>query len=75
MWIAKISKKESNRFIVLTDNNNFPIGIFCRNLLSIGSQLNQIDPSTNIIFLPNVEQGYRTKFEILPEGVFKYSIE
>ena len=34
----------------------------CRNLLSIDSRLNQIDPSTNIIFLPNTERGYRTKF-------------
>ena len=33
----------------------------CRNLLSIDSWLKWIDPSTNIIFLPNVEQGYRTK--------------
>ena len=31
----------------------------CRNLLSIDSRLNQIDPSTNI-FPPNTEQGYRT---------------
>ena len=45
-----------------------------RNLLSIDSQLNQIDPSTNIIFLTNVEQGYRTKLEILLEGVFQYII-
>ena len=47
----------------------------CRNLLSIDYRLNQIDPHTNIIFLPNSEQGYRTKFEILLEGIFKYSIE
>ena len=46
----------------------------CRNLLSNYYQLNQIDPSTNIIFPPNVEQGYRTKFEILLGGVFQYSI-
>ena len=45
----------------------------CRNLLSIDSQLNRIDPSTNI-FLPNLEQGYRTKFEILLEEVFPNSI-
>ena len=36
----------------------------CRNLLSIDSRLNRIDPSTNI-FPPNPEQGYKTKFEIL----------
>ena len=46
----------------------------CRNLLSIGSLLNQIDPSTNIFPL-NPERGYRAKFEILLEGVFQYSIE
>ena len=47
----------------------------CRNLLSIDSQLNPINPSTNIISPPNAERGYRTKFEILIEGVFQYSIE
>ena len=47
----------------------------CRNLLSIDSQLNLIEPSTNIISPPNAERGYRTKIEILHEGVFKYSIE
>ena len=47
----------------------------CRNLLSIDSWLNRIDPSTDIIFSPNAEQGYRTKFGILLEGVFQYSIE
>ena len=47
---------------------------YCRNILSIDSQLNQIDLSTNI-FPPNPERGYRTKFEILLEGVFQYSIE
>ena len=47
----------------------------CRNLLSIDSWLNRIDPSTDIIFSPNAEQGYRTKFQILLEGVFQYSIE
>ena len=31
----------------------------CRNLLSIDSQLNRIDPSTNI-FPPNPERGYIT---------------
>ena len=46
-----------------------------RNLMSIDSQLNQIYPSTNIISPPNTEQGYRTKFEIMLEGVFQYSIE
>ena len=46
----------------------------CRNLLSIDSQLNRIDPSTNI-FPPNLERGYRTKFEILLEEVFPNSIE
>ena len=49
-------------------------GILCRNLLSIDSRLNRIDPSTNI-FPPNPEQGYRTKFEILLEEVFPNSIE
>ena len=44
------------------------------NLLSIDYRLNQIDPSTNI-FSPNPEQGYRTKFEILLEVLFQYSIE
>ena len=48
-------------------------GFFCRNLLSIDSRLNQIDPSTNI-FPPNPERGYRTKFEILLEEVFTNSI-
>ena len=48
-------------------------GFFCRNLLSIDSRLNQIDPSTNI-FPPNPERGYRTKFEILLEEVFPNSI-
>ena len=43
--------------------------------MPIDSQLNQIDPSTNIISPPNAEQGYRTKLEILLEGVFQYSIE
>ena len=46
----------------------------CRNLLSIDSQLNRINPSTNI-FPPNPERGYRTKFEILLEEVFPNSIE
>ena len=32
---------------------------YCRNLLSIDYQLNRINPSTNIIILPNAEQGYR----------------
>ena len=48
--------------------------LLCGNLLSIDSRLNRIDPSTNIIFPPNAERGYITKFEILLEGVFKYSI-
>ena len=47
----------------------------CRNLLSIDSQLNQIDPSTKTIYPTNAEQGYRTKFEIMLGGVFQYSIE
>ena len=47
----------------------------CRNILSIDYRLNRIDPRTNIIYPPNSEWGYRTKFEILLEGVFKYSIE
>ena len=46
----------------------------CRNLLSIDSRLNRIDPSTNIL-PPNPEQGYRTKFEILLEEVFPNSIK
>ena len=47
---------------------------YCRNILSIDSQLNQIDLSTNI-FPPNPERGYRTKFEILLKEVFLNSIE
>ena len=50
------------------------LAFLCRNLLSIDSRLNQIDPSTNI-FLPNPEQGYRTKLEILLEEVFPNIIE
>ena len=46
-----------------------------RNILSIDSRLNRINPSTNIIFPPNAERGYRTKFEIIIEVVFQYSIE
>ena len=46
----------------------------CRNLLSIDSRLNRIDPSTNI-FPQNPERGYRTKFKILLEEVFPNSIE
>ena len=46
----------------------------CRNLLSIDSRLNRINPSTNI-FPPNTERGYRTKFEILREEVFPNSID
>ena len=46
----------------------------CSNLLSIYSWLNLIDPNTNI-FPPNIEQRYRTKFEILLEEVFPNSIE
>ena len=49
-------------------------GAVCRNLLSIDSRLNRIDPSTNI-FPPNPERGYRTKFEIILEEVFPNSIE
>ena len=49
-------------------------GLFiCRNLLSIDSRFNRINPSTNKIS-PNLERGYRTKFEILLEGLFQYSI-
>ena len=47
----------------------------CRNLLSVDTRLNRIDPSTNNIFPPNTELGYRTEFEILLGGVFQYSIE
>ena len=50
-------------------------GGFCRNLLSFDSQFNRIDPSTDIIFLSNAERGYITKFKILIEGVFQYSIK
>ena len=46
-----------------------------RNLLSIDSRLNQIEPSTNNISPPNEERGYRTKFEILLEGLFQYITE
>ena len=47
----------------------------CRNLLSIDYRLNRINPGTHTIYPPNAERGYITKFEILLEGVFKYSIE
>ena len=50
-------------------------GFLCRNILSIYLQLNLMDPGKSIIFLPNAEWGYRTKFEILLEGLFQYSIE
>ena len=56
---------------------NYPLTLKrgrCRNLLSINSRLNQIDPSTNI-FPFNPEWGYSTKLEILLEGVSQYSIE
>ena len=46
----------------------------CRNLLSIDSRLNRIDPNTNIL-PPNPERGYRTKFEIILEEVFPNSIK
>ena len=46
----------------------------CRNLISIDSWLNRINPNANI-FPPNPERGYRTKFKILLEGVFSNSIE
>ena len=46
-----------------------------RNLLSVDPWLNRIDPSTDSIFPPNSDLGYRTKFEILLGGVFQYSIE
>ena len=46
----------------------------CRNLLSIDSQLNIINPRTSIIFLSNAEWRYRTKFEILLAEVFWYRI-
>ena len=35
--------------------------VICRNLLSIDSRLNRIDPSTNIL-PPNPERGYRTSW-------------
>ena len=41
-----------------------------RNQLSIDYGLNRIYPSTNNISPPNAERGFRTKFEILLEGVF-----
>ena len=47
----------------------------CRNILSIDSWLNRIDPGTNIISLPNAERGYVTKLKILLGGLFQYSIE
>ena len=34
----------------------------CRNILFVDSRLNRIDPSTNMIFPPDAERGYRTKF-------------
>ena len=43
----------------------------CRNLLSVDSRLNRIDPSTNIIFPPTAEREYRTKFEILLQVLFR----
>ena len=51
-------------YIFLLVCGNYPLTLKrgrCRNLLSIYSRLNQINPSTNIIFLPNVERGYITK--------------
>ena len=47
----------------------------CSNTLSIDSRLNRIDPSTNIIYPPNAEQGYKSKLGIILGGVFQYSIE
>ena len=47
-------------FLILC--SNYPLTLKmgrCRNLLSIDSQLNWIDPSTNIISPPNTERGYR----------------
>ena len=62
-------------FFVGLDKAILPGGvILCRNILSINSQLNWIDPSKNIS-PPSPEQGYRTKFEILLEGVFTNSME
>ena len=52
---------------------NYPLTLKrgrCRNLMSIDSWLNQIEPITNIIFLTNAERGYRKKFEILLGEVF-----
>ena len=63
-------------FIFVCDN--YPLTLKmgrCRNLLYIDSRLNTIEPSKNIISPPNAEWGYRTKFEIMLEGVFQYSIE
>ena len=55
-------------FLLVCGNYPFtPKMGWCRNLMSIDSWLNQIDPWTNIIFLPNAERGYITKFEILLE--------
>ena len=52
---------------------NIDVVVLFRNILSIDSQLNRIDRSTNIIFPPNAERGYRTKLEILLEVVFQYN--
>ena len=64
--------------LFLLVSGNYTITLYrgrCRNLLSIDSWLNWIDPSTNIIYPPNVERGYITKFEILLGGVFQYRTE
>ena len=60
-------------YLVMKSTPRVP-GKICRNLLSIDSRLNRIDPSTNI-FPPNPDRGYRTKFEILLEELFPNSIE
>ena len=62
------------KFNTLIWNLYIEFGELCRNLLSVDSRLNRIDPSTNL-FPPNPEWGYRTKFEILLEEVFPNSIE
>ena len=43
----------------------------CRNIPCIDSRINRMDANTNIIFLPNIENGYITKFEIILGGVFQ----
>ena len=51
-------------YIFLLEYGNYPLTSKrrrCRNILSIDSRLNRIDPSTNIISPSNAERGYEKK--------------